>query len=289
MPLYNMDMKIEVPPAEKYYDRDFFSDKNLEIKVLHMEISREYPPHSHDFYELVFVYSGKGTHRQGSREEAISPGSVIFIPIGREHSYIDNRNLSYINILFSKDVLPRLHLNPEEFLLTRITEYDMTRIIDTINRIDRETYRREYGYESCAKALLETVLIHIVRAIGRRDYLQDRDIRLRIEGVVGNVQRNLSLSYTLGELAEMADTGPRNFSRIFRQIYGTTPFKFINRSRIEESLSLLENGKMTITQIASLVGFDDSSYYSLLFKAQRGESPSEYRRRMSLSNSRYEL
>ena len=279
MRLYNMVMKVEVSPAQKYYEKDFFNDERLKLKVLHMETSNEYPSHSHDFYELVFVYSGKGIHLLGAKEQEISPGYIIFIPIGREHSYIKSKNLSYINIVFSEDLIENTHINPEEFLLTKITEYDMTKLIDVINQIDRETFRKEYGYESNAKALFETVLINIVRAVKRNDYLRSQNAEQRVRSVVENINKNLSLSYTLNEVAEMANTSPRNFSRIFKQLYNTTVFKYINESRIKESLPLLKNTEMTVIQIASLVGFDDSSYYSSTFKTQMGESPSEYRNR----------
>lgn len=65
----------------------------------------------------------------------------------------------------------------------------------------------------------------------------------------------------------------------FKKEYRTTVNSYINNMRLNEAKKLLENGNRTINEIALLTGFSDQSYFSKVFSAKYGASPSEYRKR----------
>ena len=54
--------------------------------------------------------------------------------------------------------------------------------------------------------------------------------------------------------------------------------EFLNSIRIKESKILLETTNYSITQIATIVGFSNQSYFSETFKQKIGVSPSNYRK-----------
>lgn len=80
------------------------------------------------------------------------------------------------------------------------------------------------------------------------------------------------------ELAARCGMTPFRFSRLFKQTYGIGFLEFIQRKRMEEAESLLNNSEMPITSIAYAVGFQDPSYFARAFKQHFGCCPSEYRR-----------
>jgi mannose-6-phosphate isomerase-like protein (cupin superfamily) len=47
----------------------------------------EQRPHTED--EVYVVVSGKASFRAGGREQAVSPGSVIYVERGEEHRFVD--------------------------------------------------------------------------------------------------------------------------------------------------------------------------------------------------------
>lgn len=51
-----------------------------------------YPVHTHDFYEIVFIGRGKGTHCINGRQQILSDGSMVFIRPEDVHSF---RALNY--------------------------------------------------------------------------------------------------------------------------------------------------------------------------------------------------
>lgn len=63
----------------------------------------------------------------------------------------------------------------------------------------------------------------------------------------------------------------------FRQEMGTTPIKYLQRYRVNQSKILLKNSPKTITEIAMDVGFSDSGYFSRIFHRETGMSPDQFR------------
>ena len=54
---------------------------------------------------------------------------------------------------------------------------------------------------------------------------------------------------------------------------------YINRLRVEQAQKLLLNTSLPIVEIAGLVGFEEQSYFSKVFKSITHLSPGQYRKR----------
>jgi transcriptional regulator GlxA family with amidase domain len=81
-------------------------------------------------------------------------------------------------------------------------------------------------------------------------------------------------------LAAHAGYSRFHFIRAFRAAYGETPAQYLGRRRIERACDLLPLANLTVREVAELVGFTSLAAFSTRFKANVGDSPSEYRRRM---------
>ena len=56
-----------------------------------------------------------------------------------------------------------------------------------------------------------------------------------------------------------------------------TVHRYLTRLRIENAARLLSVGHLNVTEIALATGFDNSNYFSHVFRAEMGLSPKEYR------------
>jgi AraC family L-rhamnose operon transcriptional activator RhaR/AraC family L-rhamnose operon regulatory protein RhaS len=72
------------------------------MKVIKRDPELPYPLHSHDFYELVFIISGRGTHFTKENEMPLRPGNLFIIVPGMAHGYKDVQDLVLYNILFGR-------------------------------------------------------------------------------------------------------------------------------------------------------------------------------------------
>lgn len=64
--------------------------------------------------------------------------------------------------------------------------------------------------------------------------------------------------------------------RVFNSTYGISPIEYINALRIERAKLLLRDTKLTITDIAKKVGFDNPAYFSRIFKKITGIPPVDF-------------
>ena len=68
------------------------------------------------------------------------------------------------------------------------------------------------------------------------------------------------------------------FSRCFRTIVGESPMRYILLLRIRNAQVLLETTDGTVSEIARIVGYENSMYFSRLFRKEKGVSPLKYRK-----------
>ena len=98
-------------------------------------------------------------------------------------------------------------------------------------------------------------------------------VRCAIEYINFNLQSNLSLS----TISESIGKNSSFLSNQFKKETKKTITKYIQERRIEEAMRMLTYTDLTIQQISHLVGIDDLSWFSKLFKSITNMSPTKYR------------
>jgi AraC-like DNA-binding protein len=78
-------------------------------------------------------------------------------------------------------------------------------------------------------------------------------------------------------VAAVAHVSPAHFSRRFRDVFGETPHRYLQRRRVERSMFLLRETDRTVTDICFDVGFNSLGTFSRTFHEIVGEAPSTYR------------
>jgi AraC family transcriptional regulator len=91
--------------------------------------------------------------------------------------------------------------------------------------------------------------------------------------VIEYIHDNLDHYLTLAGLAVIADMSTYHFARTFKQVTGMPPHQYILNARVERAKHLLLQGKLTIAEIASKVGFFDQSHFTRYFKRFVGVTP----------------
>lgn len=76
---------------------------------------------------------------------------------------------------------------------------------------------------------------------------------------------------------EMA-IGRTCFFNKLKTLTGLSPVEYIRDTRIRHSAELLLDGRYNITEVAYMVGLNDSRYFAKCFKVAYGMTPSEYKK-----------
>jgi len=95
--------------------------------------------------------------------------------------------------------------------------------------------------------------------------------------VIENLNRDLSVE----SLARRCHMSPRNFARVFREETGLTPYKFVERARIEAARRRLEESDNALDAIAGDCGFGSADSLRRSFVRILHTSPGDYRGRFS--------
>ena len=84
-------------------------------------------------------------------------------------------------------------------------------------------------------------------------------------------------------VANAACVAPNYLSKLFSERAGVSLREYINQLRINEARQLLLTTSKSIGEVASLVGYDNISYFSTVFRRQTGISPAEWKSGGSVS------
>ncbi len=93
------------------------------------------------------------------------------------------------------------------------------------------------------------------------------------EWFISNFQNDL----TVGEVAARFGLSIRSLNRRFKQATGTTPLQYLQTLRLDHAKQLLKQSNLVIAEVAGAVGYQDTSYFSELFKRTNSLTPKQYR------------
>ena len=99
------------------------------------------------------------------------------------------------------------------------------------------------------------------------------------------VENNLEYGADLQHAASFACLSPSHFSRLFKDVTGSSYTAYITDVRLQHAKILLELGELSISEVASKVGISNASYLSALLKKHYGITPTQIKRNSNLSNT----
>ncbi|MGN0348344.1 MAG: AraC family transcriptional regulator [Roseburia sp.] len=92
------------------------------------------------------------------------------------------------------------------------------------------------------------------------------------------IQKNYATKLLIRDISNHLNISSRYLSKIFFEHMNVTIGNYLNNYRINQSIDLMRNTDMTLTEIAAQVGLKDSQHFSKLFKSIIGINPHQYRK-----------
>jgi AraC family transcriptional activator of pyochelin receptor len=92
------------------------------------------------------------------------------------------------------------------------------------------------------------------------------------------IEKNPTDHWIIPILADKAGINECKLKRGFKELYLTSPYKYLVKLRLEKAKLILEETDHTIQEIADRVGFESYKGFSLAFKNAFGILPSQYRK-----------
>jgi len=258
-------------------------DFNNLIPELHYYIHRKctpswkIDPDITTFIDITYIISGKAEYTIGDQTYTVKKGDLICIP---KNTFRTARNIPedlmecYTTNLFLLDlkgqeiqlpipVINQIGIDPQ--------------LISLFHEIQSQWLQQDFGYLLKVRGILCLILCQILNLLEHRQHFTKEDIR--IKDSIQYMSQHYSEVITLHQMAELFHLHPAYYGNLFQKVTGVTFKQYLITLRLNCAENLLKSGEYSISEIAAQSGFSDIFYFSKLFKAKRGISPSAYSRK----------
>lgn len=246
--------------------------------------------HNHkDRLELLFIRTGSGSYIVDDECYEIKAGNIIICNAGVLHDEVPqyNKELSMLSIAIDNvhiEGLPENHLIPDNIKPVLQVEKHFVLLDAMFQSIfDSLAFEADEQQET-NQYLTQAMLSLLINAFAQ--YGQPNPEPAKEDPLLKEIKHYLDENYfedlSLQKISEQFYISPSYLSHLFKKKLGYSPMHYIVRRRIGEAQSHLIMSNKSITEIASLVGFDNLSHFNVQFKKYVGLSPMSYRKKYTL-------
>lgn len=270
-------MRNENPPIYRSADRPGFADAGLLYTFI---TDRNFSPieHSHDFYEILFLFSGTIDHHVGGKNIVMHSGDIYLMRPGDIHLPV--RSSARLRAcMFS--VLP-------EVILPLISAYGISEFLQeqengillNMNAQQQEEILfslRQMSFLSREQKSDEIRLI--IGQVCQRILSSQREARFDwLDNLLRAVNTPEKLAEGVVALQQAANLSHAQLCRVFEKQLGQTPQQFVIALRMSYAYEAICSTDEPFERIASSVGYASISHFSKVFKAVYGVTPSALRK-----------
>jgi transcriptional regulator GlxA family with amidase domain len=173
---------------------------------------------------------------------------------------------------------PEIKLQRKRFITNDERLY-CTGSINAVRDIMQHFVEQLYG-ESIASEIARQFTHELKRSYESLLLNEDQQRSHHDEEII-KVQEWLDQNYQAGVvirgLAERFKLSVRSLNRRFKLATNTSPLQYLQNLRIEHAKELLKQSNLAVSEVADMVGYQDASYFTSLFKKSTAVTPIEYR------------
>ncbi|WP_373098980.1 MULTISPECIES: helix-turn-helix domain-containing protein [Pasteurellaceae] len=243
-----------------------------------------FPLHNHDFDEIVIVCAGNGIHVWNNRVYPITAGDVLYINHSDVHAYETVDQLKLDNILYRREKLTPNNILFDYLPDERLTEQQRhTRInlscLQELQALVAQLEAESKKTNQSSIYLAETLFTQLILLLDRYSYtetVQDSDEQ-KMDKLFTALSQHIDTAFNLENFCGQNNLSASSLRRLFKQQTHMTIGQYLQRLRLCQTMTLLRNTQLSITEIAIKCGYEDSNYFSTVFRKETACSPSEYR------------
>ena len=265
-----------------------FTQKNYKIGM-----------HSQGFYEINIVLRGEAVHFIGKRHLQVSAGDTFIIPPNVMHGYLGGAGFDVYHILISPKYLekngaelqllpafsslfrldPLMRENTSSSLYFRLEASEISELLPRLEELSVRSRAPGTANAIITNSDVLSVIVWLCDLYEKRGIAtssvksDDKDFLASIAYIYEHYGEKLPLD-RLASIARMSRTA---YINKFKQMIGSPPARFIRLYRLEMAKQMLIGTSMTESQIATAVGFTDTSHLIKIFLSELGISPLAYR------------
>jgi AraC family transcriptional regulator, transcriptional activator of pobA len=280
-PLYMLDAF-----SQKAKDSAFYIEAMETHLQNHQFISK---PHKHDFYLLLYITKGTGTHIIDFKHYPISPGCFFLMTPGQVHSWtldpgidgfiiffhpsfykmhaMDN-NLVMFSFFHSLNANPLVQLDEENQKTIDFLIFNMYKEFGSDQKIDLRILR----------SYLEIILLKLSRNYPLEiNQDQANGTTYKIRQLEQLIEKHFVKKKLPREYADLMNLSPSYLNSFCKERVGKTLTDLISDRIILEAKRLFSYSDLNVNQVGQRLNFSGSSYFIRFFRKHTGLTPEQFK------------
>jgi len=239
--------------------------------------------HTHSFYELNIVLSGRGEHLIEEMHFEVKRGCVFVIPPNVKHSYKNINSLNVYHMLIHRDFLPNyfgeffkttgfsllFEIEPyfraryHENMFLTLSEDELSLVLSDVELLNScKSFSDSQIY---ANAIAKKVLAFLCMCITRQSGIDSVSAKpnkelLCIADSLNFIHQNYEERITVDILAKRQNMSRATYIRWFNKTCGCSPHKYLMQYRLKKASEVMAVNQDSVSEIAQRCGFYDASH-----------------------------
>ncbi len=227
--------------------------------------NQSFPPHFHRAFELILVNEGKLIVTVDQKDFVLVKEHLAFIFPNQIHEFKTIGNSKITVILFSPELVSDFYMNYKGLIP-----------LDNILLVAKKTDHTKLDTVYSQKSFLYALCGDMVHSTSFTPVKQSPQMTVLYK-ILLYVERQYSAECTLKTVARYLQYDYQYLSKLFAQLMNMTFTDYLNHYRIIQAEHLLNNTRLSVSEVATRSGYNNLRTFHRNFKKITGRAPKDYR------------
>jgi AraC-like DNA-binding protein len=254
-----------------------------------------FPLHWHEEMEIIYVIEGNINITIQNNEYTVHKNEIALIAPESIHSIRqhNDEHAVYFNILFRFSMLSggeeaickKKYLDPiyeRKFIMPEYLDdsnpikSELEPLINNLTDINwPDGNKNELLIKARLLEIMHIIKNHCKKAQG--DEKNANEVNRKIKKSLIYLETNYHENISIAQIAKVSNFSESYFSKLFRQLTGSSFTRYLKDYRLERAAQMLRNSDSRVSDVAFLVGFNNLSYFTRAFKTKYKINPKAYK------------
>lgn len=243
---------------------------------------RKTSPHKHNnYFEIIYLTKGKGSHTIDTKEYQISPPIIFTVRKEQVHFWDIKKEPEGFVLIIKKSFIDDCLDRDIKLLISRLSQHNCLFPKDGSAIAFFDLLWKEHQQLSPSKAplmdgLLKALLAKLLDS--RTPGLPKKENKGIFQQFIDLLVKEEKLINNVSIYANLLNTSPQNLNAICRREIGQSATGVLSGYIVGEAKRLLLYTDLTVNEISTKLEFKDNSHFSKYFKRHAGKTPIGFRK-----------
>ncbi len=245
--------------------------------------------HIHAYTEIMFITEGKGWICLSNEKIPVQRGMIIVVKPGVKHAEFAAANAKLEMAFFG---VSQVSLETEGmkkhaggkgiYCMDFSSRYE--KAFNYVRQIEREYAQKKGFWQYALASRFNSFIVFIMRAFQFTERKEEQETHTNVATMLySHLRASYQQDISLESLAKRFNLSKYYIAHMFKREYGVSIISKLNEIRCDEAHNMLMDSDYSVTEIASIVGFNSVAHFSATYKKRYGISPREARQKFQQS------